>query len=238
MKKTLEQLKQEAADAQAAVQAAEQADRVAKQKKIDEERAERTRQEQRAAIANQHDVFTKLLMALHEGGLTSACIDKDGRFHARGINNLRNVDVNIEKHHSSTYYGSDKHRGEKKIVVGDYGDRKSFFKTGSGDYNYGTIAAHIIKRVVAMQQEESRTMVQTKAKTTGVKIIERLKAEAGVESTTIMVASKWVTDHVNGGRKEITAPEGMIYMDIGCIAVTPEQAHFVLAALKTTGLVK
>lgn len=225
------------AEAQAAAKALEVAKQREEEKKREEERAkerEARQQEQKNKNLRIQAIAVRVLAALQQVGINTASIDTNGQVRVRAMGGRDGeCAISIEEHRTSYYSGSDMHRGQLKVVVGDYGSRKSYFSKELVGFNYDKIAALVKQRLNAVVATEKRYQEKHRAKESNSAMIARLRKEFNLGATLDTSKSRYDS---RGKWSSYDAPEGHAYIDLG--AVTEEQLRAILPVLIEAGVIE
>lgn len=234
--KTVEQLKAELTAAQEAVAAVERAEREAKEEIARKEWEAKCEAEKLAETTRRKVVLDRVIEELRTTNPEASY--ESGR--------ILGVWVAIDERRSHTSSWSSKPTGTYSVVVGDYGDKKTFPPTKDG-HSYAKVAAEILSRVaaeIAAKKLAEEKLTKKKGATILAQELSRTLGLAESEYSSYeprISGRKTVTYPIGGGRqehKEYVPAEGKVYLRVGILELTPEQVLKLVPVLAEMGIVK
>jgi hypothetical protein len=229
MAKTIEELQAEAAEAQKALELAKMEADLALRNAKQEAEAVKARAKWELKCLEATRILEALLKALDMPGVTVE--QPEGPW---GLPRLKGmlVRVNVE----NIFSGWDRHSKGLRIRVEEPNTVRPVLypQKADGSCNYEAAAKRIRSYLVAAKRKQEEKEEKEAALKTGEQLAKELCTEL---ETSHIVASIYHRDPWRRGHgSEYVAPEGKVYLRLGDMTVTPEQARLVVKALRDVGL--
>jgi hypothetical protein len=235
--KSIEQLKQESAQAAEAVAIAENEARQkarAVQQALEAAKAAELNKKVQTRFRAVAEGIVDALKALG----AEASIGEDGTH--RSLSSVRcGAYVEITEERNGSGYWA-KSNGRLRVTVGDYGDKTGFPQKADGTFNYAKIAQKVKDQLdVRAAKEAGRKRTEALA-SNGNALAEQLREELGVEEhgDVTIVGSEWLSYGQGRGGHEMVPSNGKVLLALGTVEVTPEQVRVMFAALRACDLIK
>jgi len=121
--------------------------------------------------------------------------------------------------------------GRMRLCVGDCGARTSYPSRKDGTFSYDKIAMKL--RAVMIHRAGEVVVERAKAANSG--IVGALRDKHGLDYYDTRVSTSVYMNNGTNAKREVAAPEGCVYLDLGKLFLTHEQADRVLTLLHEMG---
>lgn len=234
--KTIEQLKAELAAAEEAVRKQEEEERRAKH---EAERAEaRRKDEERRAredLIIKQKVITPVVAALREKGITIKSAEP--RKIDLGLHTA-NVFIEPEMTRTTSWRIASRPTGRYVVVVGDsFQDqpRVRYPQRKDGTFNIEKIVETVRDRIAVLAAQIERNLNEAQKRQAAEALAEQLTRELKPVNKELIKGKRTVAHPRGaGGRNEYvtyTPEPGRVYVEVGCITATPDEARILVEAL-------